>query len=145
VRENNTNKNLIISMSIKQKFRQPKKKKRKRDPKIHVNSNEGSLKELKRCFKVFLCCLSIEIPYYKEGHVDEVKIIKSSDFKSLSNHPQTETPSRTLFGSARQCPTLPKKAPSTHRESQPDNIQSIQTMSVSPLGLCPDFESCPNG
>jgi hypothetical protein len=50
--------------------------KRKRDPKIHVNSNEGSLKELKRCFKVFLCFLSIGIRYYKEGHVDEVKIIK---------------------------------------------------------------------
>jgi hypothetical protein len=60
------------------------------------------LKELKRCFKVFLCFLSIGIPYYKEGRVDEVKIIKSSDFKSLSNHPQIETPNRALSGLARE-------------------------------------------
>jgi hypothetical protein len=72
--ENNPNKNLIISMSIKQEFRQLKKKKRKRDQKVCVNSNEGSLKELKRCFYVFF--LSIGIPYYKEGCADEVKIIK---------------------------------------------------------------------
>jgi hypothetical protein len=71
--ENNPNKNLIISMSIKQEFRQPKKKKRKRDQKVCVNSNEGSLKELKRCFYVFF---SIGIPYYKEGCADKVKIIK---------------------------------------------------------------------
>jgi hypothetical protein len=45
--ENNLNKNLIISMSIKQEFRQPKRRKGKRDPQIHVNSNEGSLKEFK--------------------------------------------------------------------------------------------------
>jgi hypothetical protein len=122
--ENNPNKNLIVLMSIKQKFWQPKKKKRKRDTKIRVNSNEGSLKELKQCFKVFLCSLSIGIPYYKEGHVDEVKIINSSDFKSLSNHPQTETPRRTLFGPAGQCSVLLEKAPSTHRESQLDNVQS---------------------
>jgi hypothetical protein len=70
----------------------------KRDPKIRVNSNEGSLKELKPCFKVFLYFLSIEMPYYKEGRVDKVKIIKSSNFKYLSNHPQTETPSRTMSG-----------------------------------------------
>jgi hypothetical protein len=52
------------------------KKKRKRDLQIRVNSNEGSLNEFKRCFKVFLCFLSIGIPYYKEGCLDEVKIIK---------------------------------------------------------------------
>jgi hypothetical protein len=108
--ENNPNKNLIVSMSIKQEFTQQKKKKRKRDPKIHVNSNEGSLKELKHYFKVFLCFLSIEIPYYKEQRVDKIKIIKSSDFKSLSNHPQIET-----FSQVRQCLALPEKAPSTHR------------------------------
>jgi hypothetical protein len=51
---------------------------------------------------VFLCFLSIGIPYYKEGHMDEVKIIKSSDFKYLSNHPQTETPSRTMSGLTRE-------------------------------------------
>jgi hypothetical protein len=45
--ENNPNKNLIVSMSIKQKFRQPKWRKGKRDPQIHVNSNEGSLNEFK--------------------------------------------------------------------------------------------------
>jgi hypothetical protein len=43
--ENNPNKNLIISMSIKQEFRQQKEEKEKRDPKIRVNTNEGSLKE----------------------------------------------------------------------------------------------------
>jgi hypothetical protein len=45
--ENNLNKNLIISMSIKQEFRQLKRRKGKRDPQIHVNSNEWSLKEFK--------------------------------------------------------------------------------------------------
>jgi hypothetical protein len=62
--ENNSNKNLIVSMSIKQELRQPKRRKGKRDPQIRVNSNEWSLKELKRCFKVFLYFLSIAIPYY---------------------------------------------------------------------------------
>jgi hypothetical protein len=83
--KNNPNKNLIISMSIKQEFRQQKRRKRKRDPKIYVNSNEGSLRELKRCFKVFLYFLSIGIPYYKKEHVDEVKMIKSSDSKAIPN------------------------------------------------------------
>jgi hypothetical protein len=78
-------------------------KKRKRDPKIRVNSNKGSLKELKWCFEVFLCFLSIGIPYYKEGHMDAVKIIKSSDFKTLSNHPKTELPTG-------HCLALSKKA-----------------------------------
>jgi hypothetical protein len=45
---------------------------------------------------VFLCFLSIGIPYYKEGCVDEVKIIKSSDSKFFPKLSQTETPSRTL-------------------------------------------------
>jgi hypothetical protein len=45
--ENNPNKNLIFSMSSKQEFRQSKRRKRKRDPQIRVNSNEGSLKEFK--------------------------------------------------------------------------------------------------
>jgi hypothetical protein len=45
--ENNPNKNLIISMSIKQEFRQSKRRKGKRDPQIRVNRNEGSLKEFK--------------------------------------------------------------------------------------------------
>jgi hypothetical protein len=40
-------------------------------------------------FKSVLCFLSIGISYYKEGRVNEVKIIKSSDFKSLYNYPQT--------------------------------------------------------
>jgi hypothetical protein len=56
--ENNTNKNIIISMSIKQEFRQPKRRKGKRDPKIHVDSNEGSSKEFKgilmKFFYIFL-------------------------------------------------------------------------------------------
>jgi hypothetical protein len=34
-------------------------------------------------FQSALCFLSIGIPYYKEGLVDEVKIIKSSDSKSF--------------------------------------------------------------
>jgi hypothetical protein len=93
--KNNPNKNLIVSMSIKHSLGIQKGEKEKR-PSIRVNSNEGSLNELKRCFKVFLCFLSIGIPYYKEGRVDKVKIIKSSDSKSLSNHPQIETPSQTL-------------------------------------------------
>jgi hypothetical protein len=50
--ENNPNKNLIISMNIKQEFWQPKR--RKGYPKNRVNSNEEFLKELKRCFKVFI-------------------------------------------------------------------------------------------
>jgi hypothetical protein len=55
--ENNSNKNVIVSMSIKQEFRQPKRRKGKRDPQIHVNSNEGSLKELERWFKIFFMFL----------------------------------------------------------------------------------------
>jgi hypothetical protein len=45
--ENNPNKNIIVSMTIKQEFRQSKRRKEKRDPQICVNSNEGSLKEFK--------------------------------------------------------------------------------------------------
>jgi hypothetical protein len=81
------------------------------------------LKELKRCFKVFLCFLSIGIPYYKEGHVDEVKIINSSDSKYFQSYPKQKLP-------AGQCPTLPEKASNTHRESQLDNVRSSQTMST---------------
>jgi hypothetical protein len=63
--ENNPNKNLIISMSIKQEFRQSKRRKGKRDPQIYVNPNEGSLKEFQGCFRGFLLYfLSIGIPYY---------------------------------------------------------------------------------
>jgi hypothetical protein len=41
--ENNLNKDLIISMSIKQDLGNPKRRKGKRDtPPILVNSNEGS-------------------------------------------------------------------------------------------------------
>jgi hypothetical protein len=135
--ENNPNKNLIVSMSIKQEFRQPKKKKRKRDHKIHVNSNEGSLKELKRCFKVFLYFFSIWIPYYKERHVDEVKIIKSSDFNSLANHPQTETPCRTMSSLTRESTIHSQRVLAGQCLVQSDNVQL-------PLGLCLDFESWPN-
>jgi hypothetical protein len=46
--ENNPNKNLIISMSIKQGFRYPKRRKGKRIRPILTYSNEGSMKELKR-------------------------------------------------------------------------------------------------
>jgi hypothetical protein len=71
---------------------------------------------------MFLCFLSIGIPYYKEGHVNEVKIIKSTDFKSFPKLSQTETPSRTLSSPAGQCPALLEKASNTHRESQLDNV-----------------------
>jgi hypothetical protein len=130
--ENNPNKNLIVSMSIKQEFTQQKKKKRKRDPKIHVNSNEGSLKELKHCFKVFLYFLSIEIPYYKEQRVDKIKIIKSSDFKSLSNHPQIETFSQTLSdldqtmsGPTRESPIHSQSPSRTISSSPPDFVRIL--------------------
>jgi ribonuclease HI len=63
--ENNPNKNLIISMSIKQEFRQSKRRKRKRDPKFVSIKMKG----LWRSSWVFqlsflLYFLSIEIPYY---------------------------------------------------------------------------------
>jgi hypothetical protein len=112
--ENNPNKNLIISMSFKQEFRQSKRRKGKIDPQIHVNSNEGSLKEFKQCFKVFLCFLSIGIPYYKERCVDEEKIINSSDSKSFPKLSQTETPSRILFGPTRDSLHPPQKVPAGH-------------------------------
>jgi hypothetical protein len=48
--ENNPNKNLIISMSIKQEFRQSKRRKGKKRPQIRVNPIEGSLKEFQGCF-----------------------------------------------------------------------------------------------
>jgi hypothetical protein len=44
----------------------------------------------------YIYIFSIGIPYYKEGCVDEVKIIKSSDSKSFPKLSQTETPSRTM-------------------------------------------------
>jgi hypothetical protein len=40
--ENNPNKNVIISMSMKQGFRYPKKRRKRDPPPILVNSNEGS-------------------------------------------------------------------------------------------------------
>jgi hypothetical protein len=49
--ENNPNKNIIISMSIKKGFRYPKTRKGKENPlppPILINSIEGSLKELKQ-------------------------------------------------------------------------------------------------
>jgi hypothetical protein len=47
--KNNPNKNVIISMSIKQGFRYPKKRKGKETPPpILVNSNEGSFIREKR-------------------------------------------------------------------------------------------------
>jgi hypothetical protein len=122
--KNNPNKNLIIPMSIKQEFRQPKRRKGKETLQIRVNSNKGSLKKFKRCFKVFLCFLSIGIPYYKEGRVDEVKIIKSSDSKSFSKLSQTETPCRMLSGATR------------------DSLHPSQKVLA---GHCPEFESWPNG
>jgi hypothetical protein len=45
--ENNPNKNLIVSMSIKQEFKQQKEEKKKETPQIRVNPNEGSLREFK--------------------------------------------------------------------------------------------------
>jgi hypothetical protein len=45
---NNPNRNLIVSMSIKQGFGYPKRRKGKGDPPILIYSNEWSLKELKR-------------------------------------------------------------------------------------------------
>jgi hypothetical protein len=50
--------------------------------------------------------------------VDEVKITKSGLFHTS----KTETPSQILFGLARQCLALPKRAKKTHRKSQPDNV-----------------------
>jgi hypothetical protein len=53
-----TNKDLIISMSIKQEFMYPKRKKIKRDPPILINSNEGSFNQERssnsatRCFYI---------------------------------------------------------------------------------------------
>jgi hypothetical protein len=51
--ENNSNKNLIVSMSFKQEFKQSKRIKGKRDPQICVNLNKGSLKEFVGCFNEF--------------------------------------------------------------------------------------------
>jgi hypothetical protein len=62
--ENNPNKSLIVSMSIKKGFRYLKKEKRKKRPLILIYSNEWSLKELKRVFKSSFIFLSIETPYY---------------------------------------------------------------------------------
>jgi hypothetical protein len=56
--ENNPNKNLIISMSIKREFRQSKRRKGKRDPQICVNPNEGSLKEFQGRFNEVLFYIS---------------------------------------------------------------------------------------
>jgi hypothetical protein len=70
------------------------------------------------CFKVFLCFLSIGIPYYKEGHVNEVKIIKSSDSKSFPKLSQTEL-------LARHCLALPEIASIHHRKPPPDVVQNL--------------------
>jgi hypothetical protein len=49
-------------------------------------------------FQSVFMFFSIGILYYKKGHVDEVKIIKSSDSKSFPKLSQTETPRRTMSG-----------------------------------------------
>jgi hypothetical protein len=67
-------------------------------------------------FQSVFMIFSTRIPYYKEGHVDEVKIIKSSDSKSFSKLSQTKTPSQTLSGPTGQYLSLPEKASNTHRE-----------------------------
>jgi hypothetical protein len=53
-------------MNIKQKLGEPKRRKGKETPPppILVYSIEESLKELNRCYKVFLYFLSIGTPYY---------------------------------------------------------------------------------
>jgi hypothetical protein len=61
--ENNINKNLIVSMSIEQRFRYQKGKKEKR-PLILIYSNERFLKELKCVSSHLLYFLSIETLYY---------------------------------------------------------------------------------
>jgi hypothetical protein len=74
-------------------------------------------------FKSVLCFLSIGISYYKEGRVNEVKIIKSSDFKSLFNYPQTETPSRTMSDLTRESPIHSQRVPIEQCLVQPDNVR----------------------
>jgi hypothetical protein len=75
--------------------------------------------------------LSIGIPHYKEGCVDEVKIIKSSDSKSFPKLTQTETPSRALSSPVGHCPALPeivyihhKKVPIGHCPAPPDIVRN---------------------
>jgi hypothetical protein len=62
--ENKPNKNIIVSMSIKQGFRYTKRRKGKRDPRILIYSNEGPLKEIKHVSKNLLYFLSIGTTYY---------------------------------------------------------------------------------
>jgi hypothetical protein len=67
--ENNSNKDIIILMSIRQGFRQPKRRKEKESllPQFVLIAIEGSLleeKELKHVPNVFFYLLSIETLYY---------------------------------------------------------------------------------
>jgi hypothetical protein len=53
----------------------------KKRPQIRVNPIEESLKEFQRSFLLYF--LSVGIPYYEEGRVDEVKITKPNLFSTL--------------------------------------------------------------
>jgi hypothetical protein len=53
----------------------------KKGPQIRVNPIEESLKEFQRSFLLYF--LSVGIPYYEEGRVDEVKITKPNLFSTL--------------------------------------------------------------
>jgi hypothetical protein len=91
-------------MSIKLEFRQPKKNKKEKRPQNSCQFKWRAFEGAQAEFQSVFMFLSIGIPYYKEGRVDEVKIIKLSDFKSLSNHSQIETPSRTIFDLTQESP-----------------------------------------
>jgi hypothetical protein len=93
---------------------------------------------------VFLYFLGIRIPYYKDGRVDEVKIIKSSDSKSFPKLSQTETPSWILCGPTRDNLHPPQKVLAGHCPAWPNIVRHIQTLSGT-TRHCPEFESWPNG
>jgi hypothetical protein len=65
--KNNTNKDLIVSMSIKQGFMYPKRRKEKETPQFVLIIIEESLleeEELKRVLNIFFYLLSIGTSYY---------------------------------------------------------------------------------
>jgi hypothetical protein len=63
-----------------------------------INSNEGSLKELKRCYKMILWFLNIGTRTIKRGAMAKVKIVESSNLQAFSISSKTETMSRTNTG-----------------------------------------------
>jgi hypothetical protein len=123
------NKNLIVSMSIKQEFRQSKRRKGKRDPKFV----SIQLKGLWRSFKGVLMKFSFIFLEYRNTVLlrGVCGWSENNQAKSFFNTSKIDTSSRTLSG-AGQCPASLQWAPKFKilpRNLWSDKVRYDRTMS----------------